>query len=181
MPEKKPHILNSLQTIVEEVPEPWRMALLQKARQRGIMYVLKCINPAGLRTRWAGVDRAFTSGESKMLPADIAAALWNLFNVATVAGSVSHPTGNSPDSPAPYLKPNFEEVVDWNRTDLGPEVVLRKGGASLQEELLQDVKEPEFMGRGRRTTSDEPSVDEIHELTGGTPGGPPRPLTSQEV
>lgn len=186
MATKTEHLLCSIQRVVMEEIEPYRSALIKKAHEKGLMYTLKYVgkDPKGLRTRWDGVNRHFNPGEQKMLSALVAAALVQTYNVDMVAGSATHPGGQGKDSsaPAPFQEPNFEEVVDHERSDLGPELRLVHGGVSLQSELLQEVKEYPKARGGSKATSAELSSDEIMEAAKGqTPGATPRPAPSGDT
>ncbi len=168
------HVLTSIDHIVMNVAEPHRSALIKKAGERGIMYNLKCVNPNGLRSRWGGIDRPFKAGEARLLPALVAAALIQTYNVDNVQHSATHP-GGAADTPAPFAKPNFEEIVDEARTDLGPPLKLVTAGVSLAAELLQEVSATGYApNRGNRTKSDEVTAEEIAAVTPGAK--PPRPV-----
>ena len=38
------HALLSIQHIKELVPEPWKMALISRAAEKGVTYTLKCVH-----------------------------------------------------------------------------------------------------------------------------------------
>lgn len=164
------HALASIKTIVEDTPEPFRVALIQRGQKRGIMYQLKCINPDGLVTIWDGVRRSFKKDEVKLLPAHIAAALWNKYNLAMVGGTKAHGPVNHP----PFRSANFEEIVDENRS-LGPDIRFVRSGATALSEVLQEVGVPSARRNADRG-SEDPGTDEIRAAmgsgTGSIPGKP---------
>ena len=169
------HMLASIKNIVEEIGEPHRMALLLEARRRGVMYKLKCINPKGTRTRCNRVDRNFKPGEEKLVPADVAAFLWQKYNLTLVAGTRDHLPDVAIDNPkeaakAPYSSPNFEEIVDETRQDLGPNLQLRRQGVTLANALIEEVQTTRAGRSG--VISDTPSSAEIAEVARSAP---PRP------
>lgn len=186
------HMLKSLQYIKEKVPEPYKQALLERAVEKGITYRLKCTHcgivekPTGelddkgrpitkrykrkqLKTKFAGVERCFKVGDEMDLPAAVASFIWDKFNVSMVGGTVRHESTTD----APFDEPCFEEILIEDRTDLGPDVDLRKGGVAAQEDLLVERRGGPT-DRGRRTTSDEPSDAEIADVAksgGARPAG----------
>ncbi len=179
-----PHALHSIQYIKEKIPEPHKQALIQRAIEKGVTYTLKCVytgmepkrfrkKDTGetytkmverklLRTKYAGVERVFRKGQEMELPAQVAAFLWEKFCIAMVGGSFRHQSTHE----APFDRPCFEEVVQENRTDLGPNVSLRTGGVASQEDLLIEEQQNRSEG-GSRAISDEPTADEIASVAGG--------------
>jgi hypothetical protein len=161
------HALLSINKIVTEIPQPFKAALIQKASERGIMYKLRCVNPQGLRTRWDRVERTFAANEEKLLPAQVAAALIQLYNINMVAGSSMHPGGNKgSDTPAPYAEPNFVEVIDPTRSDLGPDLQIIKAGLTAGGEILKDSEASYQSASGGRAVSGELDSSEILAVGG---------------
>lgn len=174
------HLLASIKKIVMEIPEPHRMALIKRANEKGIMYKLRCMNPKGLKTRYDGVDRTFKPDEEKIVPAFVAAFLIQTYNVDMVAGSATHPGGRAADTPAPFQDVNFDEVVDANRQDLGPDLEMVKGGVSLASDLLKEIGQS-YVGKRGRTQSEDVGSEEIASVIPTGPSGKPRPVTTTEV
>lgn len=186
------HALASIQHIKEKIPEPWKMALIERAIEKGVTYKLKCVNTGTvtrptdevdektgkpvmkkfrrryLKTKFSGVERTFEKGTEMEVPAAVASFLWDKYNVNMVGGSIRHESTTD----APFDAPCFEEIVDAERSDLGPDVTLRSGGVAAQEDLLQEKRGP--ADRGGRAASDEVTDEEIAQVsrsTGARPAG----------